>query len=85
VNTTLFVLPLQFGRCALVIGRAGDGPSGSADRISQATGPTGGWVGPALLALRSVFVHERALRPAGGGATRSLADSSLRTGSRRRH
>jgi cation:H+ antiporter len=43
-------LLLQFALCALVIGRAGFMLSRSADRIAQATGLTGGWVGLALLA-----------------------------------
>jgi cation:H+ antiporter len=44
------LLLLQFGLCALLIGRAGYVLSESADRIARATGLTGGWVGLALLA-----------------------------------
>lgn len=43
-------LILQFLLCGLLIGRAGFALSRSADRIAQATGLTGGWVGLALLA-----------------------------------
>jgi cation:H+ antiporter len=46
---SLAVLVLQFVVCALLIARAGYVLSLSADRIAQATGLTGGWVGLALL------------------------------------
>jgi len=47
---TKLVLALQFLLCAGLIARAGFVLSASADRIAQATGLTGGWVGLALLA-----------------------------------
>ncbi|MBX3608209.1 MAG: sodium:calcium antiporter [Piscinibacter sp.] len=47
---TLALLLLQFLLCAALIGRAGYVLSASADRIAQATGLTGGWIGLALLA-----------------------------------
>lgn len=47
---TLATLALQFLLCAALIGVAGFGLCQSADRIAQATGLTGGWIGLALLA-----------------------------------
>ncbi len=47
---TLTLLALQFALCAALIGRAGFVLCLSADRIAQATGLTGGWIGLALLA-----------------------------------
>jgi len=47
---TLGLLLLQFALCALLVARAGYALCVSADRIAQATGLTGGWIGLALLA-----------------------------------
>lgn len=47
---TLGLLTLQFSLCAALIGNAGYVLCQSADRIAQATGLTGGWIGLALLA-----------------------------------
>jgi cation:H+ antiporter len=47
---TLPLLLLQLALCAVLIARAGYVLSASADRIAQATGLTGGWMGLALLA-----------------------------------
>jgi cation:H+ antiporter len=47
---TLALLLAKFAFCAAVIGTAGFVLTQSADRIGQATGLSGGWVGAALLA-----------------------------------
>lgn len=67
------LLALQFLLCAALIGVAGYGLCQSADRMAQATGLTGGWIGLALLATvtslpRTRFGHHMiglVMRPQG--------------------